>query len=243
MKKSRLLSAVCAGVFSLEIVLSTAAVASTVIDGSLVRLDGTTPLGAQYPSSDSVNTSVDHVYFTVNTDGIFDFDILSWESTPPGGEPGAPVDLNGDGEIAFFDPIIHLFKDDGLLEVGDLIRSNDDSDDIRGSVDGSINTLDSFLTRHLLAGNYLLAIGSYSLDTTEAIGTSSLSRGPATHLEGDLEPLAHGHGDWRLTMSALSGDITVTSVRTSSVPVPPALWLFGSGLLCLVGIAKHKKAA
>jgi hypothetical protein len=27
------------------------------------------------------------------------------------------------------------------------------------------------------------------------------------------------------------------------VPIPPALWLFGSGLLGLVGIAKRKKAA
>ena len=35
------------------------------------------------------------------------------------------------------------------------------------------------------------------------------------------------------------GDITALS----SVPIPPALWLFGSGLLGLVGIATRKKAA
>ena len=29
----------------------------------------------------------------------------------------------------------------------------------------------------------------------------------------------------------------------SSVPIPSAIWLFGSGLLGLIGIAKHKKAA
>lgn len=33
------------------------------------------------------------------------------------------------------------------------------------------------------------------------------------------------------------------TIQTSVIPLPPALWLFGSGLLGLVGIAKRKKAA
>ena len=36
-----------------------------------------------------------------------------------------------------------------------------------------------------------------------------------------------------------SGSETIGGV----VPVPPAVWLFGSGLLCLIGIARRKKAA
>jgi hypothetical protein len=36
----------------------------------------------------------------------------------------------------------------------------------------------------------------------------------------------------------LSGDVV-----NQPVPIPPALWLFGSGLLGLVGIARRKKAA
>jgi hypothetical protein len=35
----------------------------------------------------------------------------------------------------------------------------------------------------------------------------------------------------------------ITDVVTTVIPVPPALWLFGSGLLGLVGIARRKKAA
>jgi hypothetical protein len=35
----------------------------------------------------------------------------------------------------------------------------------------------------------------------------------------------------------------ITYVDTTVVPIPPALWLFGSGLLGLIGIAKHKNSA
>ena len=52
----------------------------------------------------------------------------------------------------------------------------------------------------------------------------------------DLDPVLLN--EWR-TSGHLYADI---SIQTSAVPVPPALWLFGSGLLGLVGIARRKKA-
>ncbi len=36
-------------------------------------------------------------------------------------------------------------------------------------------------------------------------------------------------------------DAGVALVRVSSVPLPAAAWLFGSGLLGLIGVAKRKK--
>ena len=36
-------------------------------------------------------------------------------------------------------------------------------------------------------------------------------------------------------------NITVAAAEFSPAPIPPALWLFGSGLLGLIGIAKRKK--
>ena len=36
-------------------------------------------------------------------------------------------------------------------------------------------------------------------------------------------------------------DGTILSVDAAVVPVPAAVWLFGSGLLCMVGIARRKK--
>ena len=35
----------------------------------------------------------------------------------------------------------------------------------------------------------------------------------------------------------------ITSLNIAPVPLPPAIWLFGSGLLGLIGIARKKKAA
>ena len=36
--------------------------------------------------------------------------------------------------------------------------------------------------------------------------------------------------------------LALDAIETSAVPIPPAVWLFGSGLLGLVGIARRKKA-
>ena len=40
-----------------------------------------------------------------------------------------------------------------------------------------------------------------------------------------------------------AGQISSFDAHLVPVPVPPAVWLFGSGLLGLIGIARHKKAA
>jgi hypothetical protein len=38
-------------------------------------------------------------------------------------------------------------------------------------------------------------------------------------------------------------DVVRLSVVPSAVPVPPSVWLFGSGLLGLIGIARRRQAA
>lgn len=57
-------------------------------------------------------------------------------------------------------------------------------------------------------------------------------------------------GDWYLTpLFYVDGnfDSTITSIvplfTVSEVPVPAAAWLFGSGLLGLIGVARRKKAS
>jgi len=52
--------------------------------------------------------------------------------------------------------------------------------------------------------------------------------------------LSYGDGSASLTRFINRIDIGYDAI--SSVPIPPALWLFGSGLLGLVGMARRKKA-
>ena len=181
---------------------------TVVVDGTLFRLGGTVGVGQQYPEAEPVTTTVDHVYFTVHSASTVDFDILSWESTSFGFDPGAPSDRNGDGEIAFFDPTIFLYRDDGSLSDDDYVSENDDGETL--GLDNSIRDLDSYLSESLSLGDYVLAIGAYSLDGAEPLSSSSMSRGPATHRATDAEPITHTHGDWQLT---ITGDVTVTRVE------------------------------
>jgi hypothetical protein len=44
-------------------------------------------------------------------------------------------------------------------------------------------------------------------------------------------------------LAPTNGSIFIDDLMVSAVPIPPALWLFGSGLLGLIGIARRKKAA
>jgi len=65
----------------------------------------------------------------------------------------------------------------------------------------------------------------YFLGISDDRGIASITIG--------TEPLASRH-------SWIIDNLTVAS---SAVPIPPAVWLFGSGLLGLIGIARQKKAA
>ena len=58
--------------------------------------------------------------------------------------------------------------------------------------------------------------------------------------EGKSGPLS---GTWDASVIFEGKDLSHISAYTKVVPVPAAVWLFGSGLLGLVGIARRKKAA
>jgi hypothetical protein len=47
-------------------------------------------------------------------------------------------------------------------------------------------------------------------------------------------------GKWDLSHD---GTLTWNSAAVSAVPVPAAVWLFGSGLLGLAGVARRKQSA
>ena len=57
----------------------------------------------------------------------------------------------------------------------------------------------------------------------------------------DLVPFDLGGGVMGIRLGGFDG--SVTGFQLAAIPLPAALWLFGSGLLGLVGIARRKKAA
>jgi hypothetical protein len=193
-----------------------------IFDGTIYRTGGR-DVGAPYSTISDVHTTVDHVRFTANAPGIVEFDLLSWEGGVHYEGLSTPTDLNGDGEIAFFDTHIRLFRDDGFLDAADLLSSNDDSTSTIGD-DGSIHSRDSWLSYNLPAGEYILAVGALDLEVQEAIaGFDFTSRGPATHpLDYPSAMIINDHGDYRVTFI---GDVTVMPV-----PAPGAAMLAFLGL-------------
>jgi hypothetical protein len=148
-------------------------------------------------------------------------DILSFSTT--GGTATFDIyawDLNGTS----LDSMIWLFNNDGSLDPVDLIAENDDSNNTFG--DGSTSTLDSYLSVSLGAGNYILAIGSCC-----DFGASDIIDGLQYEFPSPT-PVA--------SESALFYQLT-TSNNISAVPIPAAIWLFGTGLIGLVGIARREK--
>ncbi len=182
-----------------------------------------------------LGSTVDQWSFTANTTGSVTIDALSWErenATKNG------IDVNGDGELAFFDTYIYLFADDGTLDAADMIAYNDDS--ANTYADGSISSADSYLSLVLSPGDYIIAIGAFSLDIGDAIdgfndGNNFPARCNGVIGEQCFFELYNDHGDYQLTMT---GDITAPTL--SAVPVPAAVWLFSSGLIGLIGVAKRK---
>lgn len=166
-----------------------------------------------------IGSTVDHINFSVGSASEVCFDVLSWEYDF---NTSSHVDVNGDGEIAFFDPYIHLFRDDGALDSGDWVASNDDSMSTYG--DGSVSSLDSYLSRPLAAGDYVLAVGSFYLSRDEAIAGFNAD---IDYPISDLEEWTYSdHGDYRVTFC---GDVTACG-SDPVVPEPATLALVGLGL-------------
>jgi len=80
---------------------------------------------------------------------------------------------------------------------------------------------------------------------------SSLILGPNNTLDGSATVWSFNLGSSAIKRIRFeyTGDQNVVGLAfdnfspSSAVPIPPALWLFGSGLLGLIGISRHKKSS
>ena len=89
-------------------------------------------------------------------------------------------------------------------------------------------TYDDYPTAEIFTGNGSGAVGAEVLSNVESIGDN-----PFVFTGFSLES-ANGN--------VLSTDflMTATGTRTPEVPIPASVWLFGSGLLGLVGVSRRK---
>lgn len=116
-----------------------------------------------------------------------------------------------------FDSEINLFSNDGSLDLSDFLANDDDGG----------NGLESFISMTLVAGNYLLRIGSFdfgnSSGTDAVIIASSNTNGYSSHTDYDL---------------TISGQY----VTSNSIPEPSALALMALAVTGL-SLSRKKKSA
>ncbi len=128
-----------------------------------------------------------------------------------------------------FDPMLYLYNNDGDLSSDDYITYNDDS-----GVDSAYGYSNSLINTTLAAGDYIAIVGDYSFDDVDILlGYNS-----------DSSNAAINYGSFTLEIETDVANISAVSTETgvSPVPVPAAAWLFGSGLLGLMGVAKRRRA-
>ncbi len=119
-----------------------------------------------------------------------------------------------------FDPVLALFD-----SFGDLIEVNDDG--IGVSTDPvSGNPWDSLFTTNLNAGDYIVAIRQYG---DREFGSTLFSSLGGSSGQTDFDGRTNF---WAIDVEGLN------TAPVSAVPVPAAVWMFGSGLVGLIGMRK-----
>ena len=127
------------------------------------------------------------------------------------------------------------------LDVGTIVSSHyfqwDPGNGSNGRVDATVNTdsqVFAFITKTGKLSDSDALLGLPGLDYAD-FANRGLESGDTTLFNGgavDLSWRATSPGDWTRMITAFS--------PTAVVPIPPAVWLFGSGLVGLISIARRK---
>ena len=156
---------------------------------------------------------------TVND--IFSLDVIGL-SFPSNGSGNV---ADGGGVNLSFDPsvlnVLSVTIDELVWDFGVTGISTGTIDNVAGTVNGIMVNASSNVT-----GDFTVASIQF-----QAVGAGLSSTG-ITLSEYALNP-------WALDGSAINP--TFVNGNVTVVPVPAAVWLFGSGLLCIVGVARRKK--
>ena len=126
-----------------------------------------------------------------------------------------------------------------------------------------VSSIDSLLDVGLTINDYNYLISDFSTlggtsicigePVTDACTTSGAARDftiewipdSATPESPDPRQIAYsiGSGEYWAVGDAFTDNGTINYLTLTAIPVPPALWLFGSGLLGLAGVARRRRAA
>ena len=236
--------------------LSNAQANTAVVSGTINQVTG--------------GTSFDTWKINMQTTGAFTVDLRAYEasqsSTTTAGYYAA--DINGDGELTWLDPDTYFYKDDGHLDAVDaLVRCDDTQNNCavyqngltaftspavvtthlqsETPVDGSIHfRRDPWFDVNLQAGDYSYLVADFRLDPAEAAGGYNGFGGSADNFSqptGFVNPILD-HADYQITFSSdtMNFNVSGNTITVSAVPVPAAVWLFGSALAGF-GVLNRKK--
>ena len=145
-----------------------------VVSGTIYETEG----------QEGPGTTVDSWTFVVNTAGTVNIDVLARENA---------TDLNGDGEITSLDSQIYVFDSEG-----NLVATNDDASVLYGA-DGSVSSLDSYLSLHLEPGEYTIKIGDFELTEQNA----------RDGFDPDGSLSSGDHADYQITITGVDTQISL----------------------------------
>ena len=127
------------------------------------------------------------------------------------------------------DSMLWLFRDDGILDLSDLLTQNDDFWSMPAFADGSTSTLDSYLTFNFSAGNYLLGVGSCC-----NYGANDIIDGVQWNNSASYDnPTMFGTSPYRLTVNGAVNNFRPQNTAVNDIPEPASIALLGMGLLAL----------
>ncbi len=178
-------------------------------------------------------------------------------------------DINSDGELTWLDPDTYFYKDDGTLNAVDaLVRCDDTANNCavyqngltaatspvvvsthsqsESPTDGSVHfRRDPWFDVNITTpGDYLYLVADYLLSPTEAEGGINTNGANPDNLSPPTNYLGGitDHADYLVKFSSDSLNFALdgNTITVSQVPIPGAIWLFGSAFMGFFGYGRKK---
>jgi hypothetical protein len=179
------------------------------------------------------------VFLELNNGGPF-FDTAFTDEVAVGIKANNTIDLTAMaifGNLPIASYSANIYESTNGFDVGALVASKTATLGNSGELWYQIGQIAG---ANLIAGNYYV-LGFKALNSTNSIPIKSYELGDP--LELGAVTLLEGLNGNPLSGNFLAPNLRIFYVESappSSVPVPAAIWLFGSGLIGLIGLARRK---